>query len=136
MNREHDRKLEHEVFEKYGENTVRHLLREGRIINQRAVAAQAWLDEQEESRRVAARRQAEAAQTEQLELARAAMDTAQAAARAAESAARAAASARRRATIALVVSAIAVFVAVVGAWAAFSDSARPALASHATPMSR
>ena len=118
MNREHDRKLEHEVFEKYGEHTVRHLLREGRIINQRAVAAQAWLDEQEESRRVAARRQAEAAQTEQLELARAA------------------ASARRRATIALVVSAIAVFVAVVGAWAASSDAARPALASHAAPMSR
>jgi len=136
MNREPDRKLEHEVFEKYGEDTVRRLLREGRITNQRAVAAQSWLDEQDESRRASAERQAEAVRTEQMELARAAKDAAEAAARTAEGAARAAASARRRASVALAVSAIALSVALVGAWTAFSDAARPAIVSHAPPASR
>jgi hypothetical protein len=134
MNREHDRKLEHEVFEKYGEDTVRRLLREGRIVNQRAIAAQAWLDELEEARRAEAERKAEAVQTEQMELARVAKDAAVAAGKTAEHAVVAAERANRRATIALAVAVVTMIAALASIGASFGLAHAPP--ARVAPSSR
>lgn len=136
MNRAHDRKLEHEVFEKYGENTVRRLLREGRILNQRAIAAQSWLDELEGARREEARLRAQAAQAEQAEVARASMDAALAASGVAERAAAAAERANRRATAALVAAAISGLAAITSLWALYRDAPQPGAPSRALTASR